>query len=51
LRCATYRKALSTKSPAEQIAALGTINSSLAAREFDLHDISVTIATKAKNNN
>jgi hypothetical protein len=45
------RKALSTKSPAEQITALGTINSSLAAREFNLHDISVTIATRAKNNN
>jgi hypothetical protein len=40
------RKALSTKSPAEQIAALGTINSSLAARELDLHDIRVIIATK-----
>jgi hypothetical protein len=40
------RKALSTKSSAEQIAALGTISSSLAARELDLHDISVTIVAK-----
>jgi hypothetical protein len=44
------RKALSTKSPAEQITALGTINSSLAGRELDLHDLSVTIAIKKSEN-
>jgi hypothetical protein len=40
------RKGLSTKIPGEQVAALGTINRSLAARELDLHDVSITITTK-----